>query len=261
MRGVDNVFGGSTTDSDGNITYDSEPEETETDGLNLNWADNIFYWGYYVKDYAVQAFQMARKYLPAETKLYVNDYNLETSPGKLAALIQFVNDIDNANGSAIVDGIGTQMHISISTSDDTEANATAIAELKEQVDAQFKTLAATGKLIRVTELDVALGTSSPSSAQYQAQSDAYKMIFRSYIDNIPEAQRSGITIWTLSDNANEHEYWLNGDVPNLWDSNYLRKWAYKGVCDGIAGEDLGLQYGGEDYKAYYEKNNVSDTVK
>ena len=35
----------------------------------------------------------------------------------------------------------------------------------------------------------------------------------------------------------------------------------KGVCDALAGEDLGLQYGGEDYKAYYEKQNVSETVK
>lgn len=257
VRGVDGVFGGSNSDG----VADKAPEETEEAGLQLNWGDNIFYWGYYVKDYAVQAFQMARKYLPAETKLYVNDYNLETSPKKLESLINFVNNIDQANGKAIVDGIGTQMHVSINTSDDTEANAAAIAELKAKVDAHFQTLAATGKLIRVTELDVALGTSSPSSAQYKAQSDAYQMIFRSYMDNIPAAQQSGITIWTLSDNPDEHEYWLNGDVPNLWDSNYLRKWAYKGVCDAIAGEDLGLKYGGDDYKAYYEKNNVSDTVK
>ena len=26
-------------------------------------------------------------------------------------------------------------------------------------------------------------------------------------------------------------------------------------------EDLGLRYGGNDYKAYYERQNVSDTVK
>ncbi len=262
VRGVDDgAFGGSTTDDDGNTTYDSAPEETEEDGLTLNWNDNRFYWGYYVKDYAVQAFQMARKYLPAETKLFVNDYNLETSPGKLAALINFVNKIDSDNGSEIVDGIGTQMHISISTSDDTEENQAELDELKELVDTHFQTLAATGKLIRITELDVALGTSSPSSAQYEAQSDAYELIVRSYLDNIPEAQQSGFTAWSLSDNEDEHEYWLNGDKPNLFDADYKRKWAYKGFCDGIAGEDLGLQYGGDDYKAYYENDNVSSTVE
>ena len=63
-----------------------------------------------------------------------------------------------------------------------------------------------------------------------------------------------------SDNEAEHEYWLKGQVPNLFDKDYKRKWAYKGFCDGIAGEDLGLKYGGEEYKAFYEKNNVSSTV-
>lgn len=40
----------------------------------------------------------------------------------------------------------------------------------------FKTLAATGKLIRVTELDVALGTATPSAEQLATQSDVYQMI-------------------------------------------------------------------------------------
>ena len=251
VRGVDNVFG----------SDDTAPVEDEATGLELNWGNNRFYWGYYVKDYGVKAFQLARKYLPAETKLFINDYNLETSPTKLAAVIDWVKQIDAANGSPIVDGIGTQMHVSISPTDDAEKNVQVIAELREKVDAMFKTMAATGKLVRVTELDIALGTGSPSSAQYKAQSDAYRTIFESYKENVPQAQQSGITIWSLTDSDDEHEYWLEGEVPNLFDANYLRKWAYKGVCDGIAGEDLGLKFGGEDYKAYYEKNNVSKTVQ
>ncbi|MDO5527421.1 MAG: endo-1,4-beta-xylanase [Prevotella sp.] len=260
VRGVDNVFGGSWTEDD--VTYyDEAPEETEAEGLSLNWGSGHFYWGYYVPDFAVQAFQKARAYLPAETKLFVNDYNLESNPKKLEALIKFAKDIDAANGSPVVDGIGTQMHVSISPTDDTAKNAQIIADLKAKVDAQFQTMAATGKLVRVTELDITLGTGSPSSAQYQAQADAYRVIAESYFANVPAAQQSGITIWSLSDNEAEHEYWLNGQVPNLFDKDYLRKWAYKGFCDGLAGEDLGLKYGGEDYKAYYEKNNVSSTVK
>ncbi len=261
VRGLNGVFGGSTTDDDGNTTYDTAPTEDTTNGLQLNWGNNRWYWGYYVPDYGVKAFQYARKYLPAETKLFINDYNLETSPSKLAALIKWVEEIDAANGSPIVDGIGTQMHVSFSPTDDEESNVSKLAELKERVDAHFKTLAATGKLIRVTELDIAIGTGSPSAAQYKAQADAYRMIFESYKAIIPEAQQHGITIWSLTDAEDEHEYWLKGEVPNLWDANFLRKWAYKGVCDGIAGEDLGLQYGGNDYKAYYEKQNVSETVK
>ena len=261
VRGIDEGVFGSSWEEDGVTYYDAAPVETEADGLSLNWGSGHWYWGYYVKDYPVVAFQLARKYLPAETKLFVNDYNLETSPAKLQALCDFVKKIDADNGSAIVDGIGTQMHLTLSCSDDTEKNASNIAALKEKIDAMFKTMAATGKLVRITELDIALGTGSPSSAQYQAQADCYRMVVESFKQNVPQAQQSGITIWSLSDNDAEHEYWLNGEKPNLFDADYLRKWAYKGFCDGIAGEDLGLKYGGADYKAYYERQNVSSTVK
>ena len=260
-RGLsEGTFGGTWTDDDGNTQYDAAPTEDDANGLTLNWGSGHWYWGYYVPDYHVKAFQLARKYLPADTKLFVNDYNLETSPKKLEALIKFVKEIDEKNGSPIVDGIGTQMHVTLNCSDNAEKNAANIAELKTKVDAMFQTMAATGKLIRVTELDLSLGTGTPSSNQYKAQSDAYRMIVESYKTNVPEAQQSGITIWSLSDNEAEHEYWLKGQVPNLFDKDYKRKWAYKGFCDGIAGEDLGLKYGGEEYKAFYEKNNVSSTV-
>lgn len=260
-RGLsEGTFGGTWTDDDGNTQYDAAPTEDDANGLTLNWGSGHWYWGYYVPDYHVKAFQLARKYLPADTKLFVNDYNLETSPKKLEALIKFVKEIDEKNGSPIVDGIGTQMHVTLNCSDDAEKNAANIAELKTKVDAMFQTMAATGKLIRVTELDLSLGTGTPSSNQYKAQSDAYRMIVESYKANVPEAQQSGITVWSLSDNEAEHEYWLKGQVPNLFDKDYKRKWAYKGFCDGIAGEDLGLKYGGKEYKAFYEKNNVSSTV-
>lgn len=232
-RGIDG-FGG--TDDDG--VADTAPVEDESTGLNLNWADGHFYWGYYLgKEYAVKAFQLARQYAPQNVKLFVNDYNLETSPNKLAALIEFVNYID-ANG-ATVDGIGTQMHV------------TASSITQDQIDTMFKTMAATGKLIRVTELDVALGTTSPSADQLELQSNVYQMIIESYKENIPEAQQSGITIWTLSDNAAEHEYWLNGDSPNLFDSSYARKHAYKGVCDGLAGYDISTDFNGDDWADAY----------
>jgi hypothetical protein len=247
-RGINNVFGG--TDGDGNP--DTEPVEDPENGLLLNWADNHFYWGYYLgKGYATKAFELARQYAPSDMKLYVNDYNLETSPSKLAALIDFVKYIDenNATGQPIVDGIGTQMHI------------TASSITRDQIDAMFQTMAATGKLIRVTELDVALGTASPSAEQLELQANVYQMIFESYKANVPEAQQSGITIWTLSDNAAEHEYWLPDESPNLFDSNYERKHAYKGVCDGIAGKDISEEFSGDDWKnisTEEEEENTSE---
>jgi GH35 family endo-1,4-beta-xylanase len=237
-RGIDNTFGA----SDGDGVADSAPTESETEGLSLNWSSSNgnqhWYWGYYLgKEYAVKAFEFARKYSPNNAKLFVNDYNLETSPAKLAALIEFVNYIDN-NG-AHVDGIGTQMHVSSSIT-------------KDEVDAMFKTLAATGKLIRITELDVSIGTTTPSASQAATQAEVYQMIIESYFENVPESQQSSITLWTLSDNAKEHEYWLNGDSPNLFDSNYDRKHAYKTVCDALAGYDISSDFKGEDWKNQYK---------
>ncbi|MCR5312154.1 MAG: endo-1,4-beta-xylanase [Bacteroidaceae bacterium] len=256
-RGLNNIFGGTTKDDDGNVIYDSTPTETEDGGLTLNWADGHWYWGYYIgDDYAAQAFKMARKYLP-NTKLFINDYNLETSPAKRAAFIEFAKDIDAKAGEIVVDGLGTQCHLTLDVSADESFDA-QIEAFMEQVDASLTDLAATGKLVRITELDISLGTATPSTNQLQAQFEAYRRVFESYKRIVPEAQQSGITIWTLSDNADEHKYWLPDESPNLWDSNYLRKWAYKGVCDGIAGEDIGLKFTGEDYKTYYNKNNTAN---
>lgn len=249
-RGIDGVFG--SNDEDGNP--DLAPVEDEANGLTLNWAKGHFYWGHYLgKDYACKAFEFARQYAPEGIKLYVNDYNLETSPGKLNALIEFVNYIDtnNAMGQTLVDGIGTQMHVVSNIS-------------KEQVDAMFTTLAATGKLIRITELDVRIGyeaTANPSAEQLMAQADTYKMIIESYKANIPEAQQSGITIWGLSDHADEHTYWYPGDTPNIFDANYARKPAYKGVCDGLAGRDISEDFTGEDWKNAYDTDTEETSVK
>ena len=231
-RGFDNTF----------MDGDSAPVENEESGLTLNWGNEAgnghFYWGYYIgKEYATKAFEYARKYCSTGTKLYVNDYNLESSPNKLAALIDFVQYIED-NGQE-VDGIGTQMHVSSSIT-------------KDQVDAMFKTRAATGKLIRVTELDVQVGTTTPSAEQLATQAEVYQMIFDSYRINVPQAQQSGITIWTLTDSKKEHEYWLPNDAPNLFDANYERKHAYKGVCDGIAGKDISEDFSGDDWKNAYE---------
>lgn len=243
FRGIDGVFG--SADADGNP--DTEP--IEDNGLNLNWASDHFYWGYYLgMEYATKAFEYARKYCAPGAKLYVNEYNLETSPSKLAALIDFVKYIDENNdtNAPIVDGIGTQMHV--------VSNIT-----KEEIDAMFKTLAATGKTIRVTELDVRINyeaTANPTIAQQQKQADIYRMVIESYKTNIPKAQQSGITLWGLSDHADEHTYWFTGDTPNIFDANYARKVAYKGVCDGIAGRDISEDFTGDDWTNAYKSEET-----
>ena len=163
-------------DDNGITQYDAEPTESTTDGLNLNWGSGHFYWGYYLgMDYAVKAFELGPPVRSSGMKLYVNDYNLETTRRNWPSSSSL--QLHRQNSSTQVDGIATQMHVDMN-------NLT-----REQVDQMFQTMAATGKLVRVSELDVKVGTASPSAEQLQQQADTYQMIIESYKENVPEAQR------------------------------------------------------------------------
>ena len=200
-------------------------------GLEDLTQTSTFYWSYYLgKDYAVTAFKTARAADP-NAKLFINDYGLEATNGtKLQGMITYVQYIESQG--AKVDGIGTQMHINLST--DTTA-----------VDKMFKALAATGKLIKISEMDVAIGSSSPTADQFAAQANLYQYVVNSYMKNVPAAQQYGITVWGVSDNPAEHVDWIPNDAPCLFDANYARKQAYKGFADGLAGEDVSAGFSGE----------------
>ncbi|MFV0554901.1 MAG: endo-1,4-beta-xylanase [Mangrovibacterium sp.] len=196
-------------------------------------ASDEFYWQKYMgKDYAVQAFKWAREYGTAnpDAKLFINDYNLETNMDKLDGLIDYVKYIEAAG--AQVDGIGTQMHISHTTD-------------KESIATMFEKIAATGKLVKVSELDVRLGTDAPTAEQLEAQMEMYRYVIDTFKEKVPAEQQYGITIWGISDHENEHEYWLPKNSPNLWTAKYARKAAYKGVADGLAGRDVSEDFSGE----------------
>lgn len=204
---------------------------TLRDGNVAAPASDEFYWVKYLgRNYAATAFKLARANGNPDDKLFINDYNLEYNLVKCDSLIEYVKYTERQG--AIIDGIGTQMHISITT--DT---------LK--IDQMFQKLAATGKLIKVTELDVQVKTSTPTVQNYASQSKMYQYVITSFMKNIPEAQRYGITIWGVSDAVKEHVNWIPNDAPNLWDKDLKRKHAYKGVADGLAGKDVSLEFSGD----------------
>ncbi len=204
---------------------------TVRDGSAATTASDVFYWVKYLgKDFAVTAFKLARQYGNTTDKLFINDYNLEYSLAKCDGLVEYVKYIESKG--ATVDGIGTQMHIDINT--DT---------LK--IDQMFKKLAASGKLIKVTELDVKVNTATPTIDNYATQAKIYKYVVDSYMKNIPETQRYGITAWGVSDAVKEHVNWIPDDGPCLWDKNYARKHAFKGFADGLAGKDVSKDFSGD----------------
>ncbi|MDR1023717.1 MAG: endo-1,4-beta-xylanase, partial [Prevotellaceae bacterium] len=209
---------------------DGKPSALKT-GKGKTLASDEFYWQDYLgKDYAVTAFNLARQHGNEGDKLFINDYNLEQNLAKCDGLIAYVQYIESQG--ATVDGIGTQMHISITSS-------------KENIAQMFAKLAQTGKLIKISELDITVGTSSPTAENYAQQAEMYRYVADMYMQHIPESQRYGITVWCASDNAQEHANWLPDDAPCLWDANYERKHAYKGFADGLAGKDVSADFTGE----------------
>lgn len=177
---------------------------------------------YDLNNYVLKAFQYA-KLADASALRFINDYNLETSVAKtdsMVALVKFIN-----KQGALVDGIGTQMHIAYNTP-------------HKGIDYTFKALASTGLKIRISELDVIVNlrrsdTYVPSATVQNLQADMYKYVVQSYLKNVPAAQRYGITVWGVADT----DSWLNTastpDIPLLFDKNYKKKYAFAGFIQGL----------------------------
>ncbi|MCK3684694.1 endo-1,4-beta-xylanase [Maribellus sp. YY47] len=203
---------------------DGNPYEIKTGVGKTDMAADEFYWQDYLgKDYAVVAFKLARQYGNADDKLFINDYNLEYNLDKCKGLIQYVAYLESEG--ATVDGIGTQMHISTGSD-------------KEKIAQMFELLAATGKLIKISELDIGIGktTSEATEEDYQAQAEMYKYVVQKYFELIPATQRYGITVWSPLDSPVESS-WRAGEPIGLWTEGYDRKPAYAGFADGLSGEN------------------------
>lgn len=200
---------------------DGNPYELKS-GINRDLPDDHFYWQDYLgKDYAVMAFNLARQYGNPDDLLFINDYNLEYNIDKCKGLIQYVQYIEEQG--ATIDGIGTQMHISIDTD-------------KDKIVEMFQLLAETGKLIKISELDIGIGktTSEATEEDYNAQAEMYQFVVEKYFEIIPPQQRYGITVWSPTDSP-EGSSWRENEPIGLWTIDYVRKPAYAGFAEGLAG--------------------------
>lgn len=187
-------------------------------------SDDIFHWQDFMgDDYAVDAFKFTRAAAKTGDILFINDFNLEYNLDKCRKLIEYVQHIESKG--VTVDGIGTQMHISI------DQNMDDVAEM-------FRLLAATGKLIKITELDVKVNTDAPDTEALTKQGAVYYTVVKLYRDIIPAAQQYGVTIWSVTD----EDSWIEGDAPCLWDAKFNRKIAYKGFADGVAGAEESIEF-------------------
>lgn len=189
-------------------------------GIGKTLPADEFYWQDYLgKDYAVKAIKFARQYGNSKDTLFINDYGLESSLDKCRGLINYVSYVESKGVK--VDGIGTQMHIN--TTND-----------KEKIAESFRLLAATGKLIKISELDIGVGvkTAQATPEHYKAQAEMYKYVIDKYFEIIPAAQRYGITIWSPLDSPASSS-WRADEPIGIWTREYVRKLAYSYVADAI----------------------------
>ena len=208
---------------------------------------NSFYWQDYLGDidYVRTAVRDARKSFaehngdPSKLKLFINDYNLEgygDQHAKLKSLIHWIGlwEDPNAEEPVVIDGIGTQMHVTC------YGDATKQAKLQSDIEEMFKLMAKTGKLVKISELDMAYedeaGTSvtfdKMTEEQHKQMRSFYTFIIQKYFELIPQAQQYGITQWCATDSPKDSG-WRAGCPTGLWDSNYLRKHTYAGFAVGL----------------------------
>ncbi len=206
-------------------------------------ASDAFYWGDYLGDrdaaknlltngdsMIAKAFRYARAANPT-AKLFLNDYAHETNTVKMDSLIAIVARL-RAKGVPI-DGVGLQFHMNYLVAN------TAI-------DYALMKMAKLGLLVKITELDISVNLGdqqNPQTANFvlsptmlPQQAAKYRYVAESYIRNVPEAQRAGITVWGVGD----ADSWLRNrtpyhtiDYPLLWDDNYNRKEAFNEFLTGL----------------------------
>ena len=226
----------SGVDADGDGYYDLQSAANGDPANNFYWPD---YLG--AEEYVPLVVEKARKYYAefggtAPLKLFINDFNLESdwdNNKKLASLIHWIG-VWESDGKTKIDGIATQMHVSYYEDAKTQASKEAA------IVKMFKDMAATGKLVKVSELDMGyvdatgakVPTASMTEAQHQAMAGFYAFIVKAYLDNVPAAQQYGITQWCITDSAADSG-WRAGEATGLWDANYNRKHTYAGFVKGL----------------------------
>lgn len=217
-----------------------------------------FYWQDYftpemygpiVEKAARNAYAAVEGTNPADLKLFINDYNLESDwddNKKLKSLVYWIG-VWEKKGKELgwntkIDGIGSQMHISY------YENPQTLESKKKAIQNMLKIMAETGKLVRISEIDMGYVDKDGKDvttaqleklpidervAKEKAMAEHYKWIIEQYFKIVPVKQQYGICQWCLTD-APTNSGWRPGQPVGLWNLNYQRKPAYGGFADGLA---------------------------
>ena len=220
---------------------DAVPSELKTGGRDGDKKTNFFWQDHLGKDYARTVIRLARKAAgdSVNLKLFINDYNLEAAynhNAKCKGLIEMIKYWES-DGVTKIDGIGSQMHVTCSMDPKVQqANEDAYVNM-------LKLLAATGKLVRISELDMGIqdanhqtvNTADVTPEMHKRMAEYYKFIVEKYLEIIPVAQQYGICVWAPTDSP-KGSGWRADEPIGLWNGNYVRKPAYAGFAEGLQGK-------------------------
>ena len=273
---VNEAISGGGDDGQGNYLLQHSTAYNPSGNPDATWdvgGDN-FYWQDYMGDleYVRQACRLARKYGPEDVKLFINDYNLESDwddNKKVKSLINWIKKWE-ADGVTKIDGIGTQMHISC------YEDANLMKSAKDHITKMFELMAASGKLVRVSEMDMgyvrgsnkwggSIKTSQVTEAEHKKMADFYEWIFKEFFRIVPPEQQWGICQWCTTD-APENSGWRGGEPVGIWDLSYYRKHVYAGFVRGLGGVPSGIKDVRKDEvteasKGIYNLNGVRMSAK
>jgi endo-1,4-beta-xylanase len=190
------------------------------------------------KSYIDIALQAARKYAPAGTKLFINDYST-TDPNRLACLVKVVGDLRERG--IPLDAVGHEMHNAINY-----PSTESMVEAVETVHRHFPEIEQ-----QVTELDMSVYNAGDTASNYGNSIPASVLaeqgwLYRQYFDAFRRlrGKLTAVTFWGMADD----DTWLDGfpvtrtDYPLPFDMNLQAKPAYWGIVDPKQLPGYGLRF-------------------
>ncbi|MCR5679226.1 MAG: endo-1,4-beta-xylanase [Prevotella sp.] len=168
---------------------------------------------------------------PADLRFFISESGLD-NPQKMASLNYWINIWDN-NGAKI-DGINAKLNLTYS--EDPATQAENVATLKTLL----ANLAATGKLIRLSNFDIkyqdaegqSVNATNITQAQRQKLANYYADVIKSYMTTIPHDKQAGICKGNMADTSDPVGLWSVDSKSKDW----VRTATYEAFCKALRGE-------------------------
>ncbi|VDB83763.1 unnamed protein product [Peniophora sp. CBMAI 1063] len=194
-------------------SFDVINEPFNDDGT---WRADVFY-NTMGTDYIPVALEAARAADP-DTKLYINDYNIESPGAKATAMVNLVSEL-KANGTPI-DGVGLQGHFIVGSTPSTSS-----------IQSVMQSFADLGVEVAITELDIRMTLPATDALLAQQKTDYQNVIAACMAVDACV----GVTVWDYTDKYSWVPSTFSGQGAACpWDENLATKPAYDGIAAALS---------------------------